>query len=103
MDGGSLVVDNSVEVNADGSNITGGMTQSQVKKNTGGAYEWSLTATGGKLVFKNETGRAFDKKFNVFVPVTVKHYFGEVTMYVKIPVYPKGQAAADGKTVVPGA
>ena len=103
MDGGSLVVDNNVEVNADGSNITGGMTQSQVKKNTGGAYEWSLTATGGKLVFKNETGRAFDKKFNVFVPVTVKHYFGEVTMYVKIPVYPKGQAAADGKTVVPGA
>ena len=101
MEGGSLVVDNGVEVSKDGSSITGGMTQSQVKKNTGGAYEWSLTATGGKLVFKNETGRAFDKKFNVFVPVTVKHYFGEVTMYVKIPVYPKGQAAADGKTVVP--
>ena len=101
MDNGSLVVDNSIEVNADGSSISGGLTQSQVKKNTGGAYEWSLTATGGKLVFKNETGRAFDKKFNVFVPVTVKHYFGEVTMYVKIPVYPKGQAAADGKTVVP--
>ena len=101
MENGSLVVDNDVTVSETGNDITGGLTQTQVKQNTGGAYQWSITATGGKLVFKNETGRAFDKKFNVFVPVSVKHHFGEVKMYVKIPVYPKGQAAADGITVIP--
>ena len=100
MKDGSLVVDNSVAVSATGNGITGGMKQSDVKKNTGGAYAPSVTATAGKLIYKNEGGRAFKEKFNVFVPVTVKHYFGEVKMYVKIPVYPKGQAAGDGITVI---
>jgi hypothetical protein len=100
MDGGNLVVDNNVAVNATGSAVTGGMKMADVATNTAGAFNWSVTVTAGKLTFKNQTGRALDKPFNVFVPVTVKHHFGEAKMFVKIPVYPKGQAIADGYTVV---
>jgi hypothetical protein len=100
MDGGNLVVDNSVAVNATGSAVTGGMKMADVATNTAGAFNWSVTVTSGKLTFKNQTGRALDKPFNVFVPVTVKHHFGEAKMFVRIPVYPKGQAIADGYTVI---
>ena len=100
MDGSNLVVDNSVDVNATGTALTGGMKMSDVAANTGGAFEWSITNTAGRLTFKNQTGRSLDKPFNVFVPVSVTHHFGEAKMYVKIPVYPKGQAAADGYTII---
>lgn len=100
MDGNNLVVDNTVDVNATGNALTGGMKMSDVSKNTGGAFEWSITNTAGRLTFKNQTGRALTEPFNVFVPVSVAHYFGEAKMYVKIPVYPKGQAAAAGYTII---
>ena len=95
MSGGDLVVANEIKLNETATGFVGGkpMLISDVSTNTAGAFNWSVEydATTGELIFFNQTGRALDKPFNVFVPVTVKHYFGEAQQYVEIPVYPKGQ------------
>ena len=95
MKNGNLVVDQ----NATAQNA---MTADAVAKQTAGAYKPSLIYKDGKLIYYNQTGRQFDTWFNCFIPVSVKHAFGEMSSYVTVRVYPNGKAAGDGFEVVPG-
>jgi len=104
----NLVVDNNVKVNETGSAVVGGgMKGSQVAAATADGYTPSLDfyydASGKEyLIYKNKQGREFEKPYNIFVPVEIKHIFGTLTTYIPFPVYPKGKAQGDGWTVSAG-
>lgn len=103
MENGNLVVDDAITIDETGSKVVGGgMKASEVAAATAGGYTPSLTLQGGNLLYKNKQGREFEKPYNIFVPVTVKHIFGTLKTYVPFPVYPKGKAAGDGYTVKAG-
>ena len=85
IEGGNMVAVNSASLSAD-----------EVKALTAGGMAPSLEEVGGKLVYKNMGGHEPDFVYNVYVPVTITHAFGVKTSYIAIPIYPKGQAAADG-------
>jgi hypothetical protein len=100
---GDLVVDDAVTIDETGGKVVGGgMKASAVAAATAGGYTPSLTYESGYLLYKNKQGREFEKPYNIFVPVTIKHIFGTLKTYVPFPVYPKGKAIGDGYTVVPG-
>lgn len=103
MQNGNLVVDDAVTIDETGGKVVGGgMKASAVAAATAGGYTPSLTYEDGYLLYKNVQGREFEKPYNIFVPVTIKHIFGTLKTYVPFPVYPKGKAIADGYTVVAG-
>jgi hypothetical protein len=81
-----------------------GMTAKQIETATNGNIVLSVTkqSKGGKsyLVFKNNGGSNVEEPVNVFIPVTVKYGFGEVTKYCKVRLYPKGNVPA-GVRIIP--
>jgi hypothetical protein len=81
-----------------------GMTAKQIETATNGNIVLSVTrlAKNGKyyLVFKNNGGSNVEEEVNVFIPVTVKYGFGEVTKYCKVRLYPKGNVPA-GVRIIP--
>lgn len=80
-----------------------GMTAKQIETATNGNIVLSVTrqAKNGKyyLVFKNNGGSNVEEEVNVFIPVTVKYGFGEVTKYCKVRLYPKGNVPADVRII----
>ena len=49
----------------------------------------SITATGSKLVFTNNSaGAGVERSCNIFIPATVKYGWGETTQWVKIRLNP---------------
>lgn len=80
-----------------------GMTAKDIETATNGNIVLSVTrqAKNGKyyLVFKNNGGSNVEEQVNVFIPVTVKYGFGEVTKYCKVRLYPKGNVPADVRII----
>ena len=79
------------------------MTAKQIETATNGNIVLSVTrqAKNGKyyLVFKNNGGSNVEEEVNVFIPVTVKYGFGEVTKYCQVRLYPKGNVPADVRII----
>ena len=80
-----------------------GMTAKQIETATSGNIVFSVTREykNGKsyLVFRNNVGSNVEGEVNVFIPVTVKYGFGEVTKYCKVRLYPKGKVPADVRII----
>ena len=75
----------------------GAMTAANLVELTNGAVNLSLSQSGNNITFKNNGGSNVEEIFYVYIPVTVKYAYGELTEYVKIPVYPRGQVPASVK------
>ena len=77
------------------------LSAAEVKARTADGMAPSLSVTPeGKLLYKNLGGHEPNFVYNVYVPVTITHHFGAKTSWIAIPIYPKGQAAGDGYTIV---
>lgn len=75
------------------------MTASKLVQLTNGAVNLSLSkdAYSYEITFKNNGGSNVEEMFYVYIPVTLKYAYGELTEYVKIPVYPRGQKPASAR------
>ena len=87
VSGGSVVADESID-------YTNAMSASELSRLTSGGVNLSLSMSDdqSEIIFKNNGGTNVSSKFNIFIPVTVKYAFGTITEYIKVPVYPRGEA-----------
>lgn len=92
VDGGSVVASNDLS-------YEDAMTASKLVQLTNGAVNLSLSkdAYSYEITFKNNGGSNVEEMFYVYIPVTLKYAYGELTEYVKIPVYPRGQKPASAR------
>lgn len=90
VEGGSVVVDDNLE-------YKDCMTAAQIQQVTNGNIKLSITKSGDNLVFKNNGGSNVEKECNVFIPATTRYAFGEITEYIKVRLYPRGQVPATAK------
>jgi len=64
------------------------MTSAKLTQLTNGNIDLSITQSGTKLIFKNNGGSNIEAQCYAYIPYTVTYGFGEITGWVKVPVYP---------------
>ena len=80
--GNNLVINNNLDINSEADR-----NKMQVLNNMSAAKSLTLEGTS-TLVFKNEFGWAVTGEVNIYVPATIKHKWGEETVWVKIVLKP---------------
>ena len=80
--GNNLVINNNLDINSEADRA-----KMQVLNNMSAAKSLTLEGTS-TLVFKNEFGWAVTGEVNIYVPATIKHKWGEETVWVKIVLEP---------------
>lgn len=76
---GSVVVDNNLTVDQ-------AMTKTELEALTTGGMVPSIKVEGNELVFYSNMGSQVTDYFNIWIPVTVKYGWGQMTTYVKVKV-----------------
>jgi hypothetical protein len=92
---GMKVVNGTIQIDETATATSGGLTAAAISKLTNGNIVLSITKTGNTITFKNNGGSNVEVECNVFIPVTIKYGFGELTKNIQVRLYPKGKVPAD--------